>query len=53
MLHSSVQSKESTVKSFQVTTRFAPTQKNETLLRFDNLKAPGKTIKADVEVSVS
>ena len=49
MLPSSVQSKESAVKSFQVTTRFAPAQKNE---RFDKLKAPGKTIKADVEVSV-
>ena len=41
-LCSSVQSKESAVKSFQVTTRFAPAQKNETQLRFDKLKAPGK-----------
>ena len=41
-LRSSVQSKESAVKSFQVTTRFAPAQKNETQLRFDKLKAPGK-----------
>ena len=44
MLHSSVQSKESAVKSFQVTTRFAPAQKNETQLRFDKLKAPGKKL---------
>ena len=42
MLRSSVQLKESAVKSFQVTTRFALTQKNETQLRFDKLKAPGK-----------
>ena len=42
MLRSSVQSKQSAVKSFPVTTRFAPAQKNETQLRFDKLKAPGK-----------
>ena len=42
MLRSSVQSKEFAVKSFRVTTRFAPAQKNETQLRFDKLKAPGK-----------
>ena len=42
MLCSLVQSKESAVKSFQVTTRFAPAQKLEIQLIFDKLKAPGK-----------
>ena len=41
-MRSSVQSKESTAKSFRVTTRFAPAQKNETQLRFEKLKMPGK-----------
>ena len=41
-LRSSFQSKESTVKSFLLKTKFAPAQKNETQLRFEKLKMPGK-----------
>ena len=41
-LRSSVQQKQLAVKNFEITTRFAPAQKNETQLRFEKLKKPGK-----------
>ena len=41
-LRSSVQQKQLAVKNFEITTRFAPAQKNETQLRFEKLKTPGK-----------
>ena len=41
-LRSSVQQKQLAVKNFEITTQFAPAQKNETQLRFEKLKTPGK-----------